>query len=353
LIPKANYPTQPTTTSTHPSGLLGQAYSVPGSYYSRTGTKQQIPCAPISSPIVSGSAHHTFSSYSMDNRRRDTYGHDASIMDPNAPTLKLWNVGNSCWIATCVQMLYCAHLRSDKKLFRFFNLQNPVIQRFQILMNERVVSWGDWSDFYTTTISSIPGLQEFRHRQGDAGKFYEIFISYLQEFMTPEAKAMLACSNVRPLTQGCAVCHIEAPVASDNVFFLQYAGSDEFSSSVEFSQEWKHCFEYQTTCEHNRPILTKNYFLLWPKFLFVLASSSRQMLVNANKYPFQIGEMYNNVTYSLIGAAVHSGASQYAGHYTAAVKFNNWYSCNDSHAHRVDLNSIHGDVQLLLFERKG
>jgi hypothetical protein len=50
--------------------------------------------------------------------------------DPKAPTLKLWNLGNSCWIATCLQLLYCAHARSDCKLFTFDqrNLQNNFIK---------------------------------------------------------------------------------------------------------------------------------------------------------------------------------------------------------------------------------
>ncbi len=35
------------------------------------------------------------------------------------PVLRLQNEGNSCWVAACLQLLYCAHVHSNYKLFTF------------------------------------------------------------------------------------------------------------------------------------------------------------------------------------------------------------------------------------------
>lgn len=114
------------------------------------------------------------------------------------------------------------------------------------------------------------------------------------------------------------------------VYFIQYAGSEDFDNEESFSNEWKHCFEYPLSrtfdshifvschivyhiyvyhifvscifvlriryedkcpkCKQNATI--KNYFKNWPRFLFVIASNSHVFFRNALKYDFTVGSRY-------------------------------------------------------------
>jgi hypothetical protein len=100
-----------------------------------------------------------------------------------------------------------------------------------------------------------------------------------------------------------------APKSNEHIFFVQYAGGEDFTSDKQFSQEWKISFEYQKkkkkrvkidlhryespcTCPRPKQVKYKNYFTHWPKFLFVLASNSIKMLKKAQGVSFTIGDRY-------------------------------------------------------------
>jgi hypothetical protein len=62
------------------------------------------------------------------NKDLDHAQEKKSSLEPRN-VLRLPNQGNSCWIAACCQLIYCAHVRSGQQAFCFDNtsLANPII----------------------------------------------------------------------------------------------------------------------------------------------------------------------------------------------------------------------------------
>jgi len=266
--------------------------------------------------------------------------------------LRLPNQGNTCWLASVIQLLNVAHRDSEGVLFKPKKGAKKFEKLFYDVLNETPRSW---REFCSVVFNHLPMLSDMSYRQGDAGNFFEEFIKVLSPTMSEKSLKLIKCQHLAKNITGCKKCIIHKFDRNNFSFHLVYAGSSDLISSESFTTEWKSCFEYSTTCEHKISVKIETYYEKYPKYLFAVASCKAHALHIISQHGFKIG-LKAKSEYELLGAAVHSGSSTNAGHYTAFVQNGGaWFSCSDSYITQIDdLEHFYDedDVQLFLFKQK-
>jgi len=222
--------------------------------------------------------------------------------------------------------------------------------------NGKIGKISHWSKFLEALFKS-EDFEDKKLERDDAGAFYQDFLKIIEPYMNPDTRASLELSEKEIIIPKCR-CNEPGKVtrSKQNKFYLQYSGSDDFKDSFSFTEEWRQQFEYEYSCPNcNKQLIKTAYYKKWPKYLFVLATSSMDAARVAMKCPFTVGREIK-ATYKLVGASIHSNFG--AGHYVALVNYGrDWFECDD-----YTIEKFHDDnrrswfssagIQLMLFERQ-
>jgi hypothetical protein len=220
--------------------------------------------------------------------------------------------------------------------------QEPVVSALRGLF-ESNGGKGTWNSFVKEFFSAFPAfLQGY---QNDSAKAFEHVI--WKAFGTPDpsnktfytvTKAFYTFSPLGPTFK----------LASEP--FVVYGGQDGTDAII--VNELVEQDKYESPNEDGTTIIHESEFLDLPAVLFLVGTCAASIIVAAKKgLSFQLDKP---VTYSLVGASLHSGTPG-GGHYTALVKHNNiWFSCSDASVNKItsiDIVSESLGVQMMVFKR--
>ena len=232
---------------------------------------------------------------------------------------KLKNVGNTCFINSILQCLSIPELHEwfktatkDSLLFNEYkDIQNMMVEYESIIPNRFV-------NIVYHQLHFTPG------QQGDA---HELLLYLLDE---------MDC----PLFKGKQISHLSDTNTEEAFFSLEVPVMPTLEQSIQSYMkpeevEWM-----------NKKVLKWYEIIEYPHLLWItLKRFDNQNNKNDEliQIPFEIG------IYELIAICNHDGNTNY-GHYTAMVKRDQWYECNDEDIHPVTPTTRH--AYCLLFRKK-
>lgn len=232
---------------------------------------------------------------------------------------KLSNLGNTCYMNAVVQCLshlpelndWCERTKRNTMLFKEYNdLRKMMWEGHEGISPER---------FVAVLHKQLP-LERFR--QHDA---HELLLYLLDDFQCP-------------LFQGKQISHIDTTKKEETFF------SVELPVRATLTESWNAYIEPEMVEWNGKQVQKRIEITEYPALLLVCF----KRFTNQNKKVDTFIDIQPFLQYELMAVCNHMGNTR-SGHYTATVKMDQWYECNDD---QIYLGSITNHAYCLLFRKK-
>jgi ubiquitin C-terminal hydrolase len=232
---------------------------------------------------------------------------------------KLSNLGNTCYMNSVVQCL--SHLQE-------FNTWCDTSTKDSVLFKEyndlRKLMWEGHEGISPTRFVAVlhKQLPLERFRQHDS---HELFLYLLDDFQCP-------------LFQGKQVSHIDTTTKEETFLSL------ELPVRPSLEESWNAFLEPEMVEWNGKQVQKKIEITEYPTLLLV----SFKRFTSQNIKIDAIINIQSFLNYELMAICNHMGNTR-SGHYTATVKMDQWYECNDT---QIYPSSITNNAYCLLFRKK-
>ena len=232
---------------------------------------------------------------------------------------KLSNLGNTCYMNSVLQCIthlpefneWCDTATKDSVLFKEYN-------------DLRKLMWEGHEGISPSRFVEVlhQKLPLERYRQHDA---HELLLYLLDDFQCP-------------LFQGKQISHIDTTTKEETFLSL------ELPVRPSLEEAWNAYLEPEIVEWNGKQVEKKIEIKEYPTLLLI----SFKRFTNQNQKKDTVINLTPFLNYELMAVCNHMGNTK-SGHYTATIKMDQWYECNDAHIHP---SSITNHAYCLLFRKK-